>query len=418
MTNKANGNGQLGAAVDRRLRVALYSHDAMGVGHVRRNLLIAQLLGQSPHHATTLMICGVHEATAFCGGCGVDCLTIPSLEKVGDNNYRSRDLHLSKEDIITLREATLRSSLHAFRPDLLVVDKVPKGLEDELVDILPSLRAAGTRIVFGMREILDDPKCVKREWKTRRYEQFLQDNYDGIWIYGDPQMFDAATTYGLESLRDQIYYTGYFDQRERLQFTRQQEVRLRDDAITDMQTTLCMVGGGQDGVALAEAFSRARFPNGERGLLVTGPLMATDKVAQLELVARDRPDLTVVRSVPEADLLVQDVKRVVCMGGYNSLLSVVSFETPALIVPRILPRLEQSIRAELFRQNNLVDVLAPSSLSSAAITEWLAHPPTHARPQRHRIDLSGGRRVREFVSQMFPATTGNTPADTFRSLPA
>ena len=31
-------------APHRTVRVALYSHDAMGVGHVRRNLLIAQTL--------------------------------------------------------------------------------------------------------------------------------------------------------------------------------------------------------------------------------------------------------------------------------------------------------------------------------------------------------------------------------------
>ena len=31
-----------------KLRIALYSHDTMGIGHMRRNLLIAQTLARGP----------------------------------------------------------------------------------------------------------------------------------------------------------------------------------------------------------------------------------------------------------------------------------------------------------------------------------------------------------------------------------
>ena len=276
MTSRASTNGHPTRqdSPHRRLRVALYSHDAMGVGHVRRNLLIAQILGQPPHRATTLMICGVHEATAFCSGYGVDCLTIPSLEKVDNNAYRPRDLYLSKEDIISLRSETMRGSLQAFRPDLLVVDKVPKGLENELVNIVPALRARGTRVVFGMREVLDDASVVQRDWKQRGFPEFLQQHYDQIWVYGDPNIFDPVAAYALQTLSEKVRYTGYFDQRERLKFSAQQGSQPADAALATENTILCMVGGGQDGVAVAEAFAKSQFPPGMIGLLVTGPLMA------------------------------------------------------------------------------------------------------------------------------------------------
>ncbi len=402
MTTAANINGHI--RVDRqpqrRLRVALYSHDAMGVGHVRRNLLIAQCLNRAPHHANTLMICGVHEATAFCGGNGVDCLTIPSLEKVGHNDYQPRDFDLPKSDVVSIRTATLRGSLTAFQPDLVLVDKVPKGLEDELVELLPVLRRAGAQVVFGMREVLDDPAKIRNEWAMRGYEDFLNENYDQVWIYGDPNVFDPLEDYGLQSLRPMTTFTGYFDQRERLRYTTSDQGGA--NSLVDDNTVLCMVGGGQDGVALAEAFSRAKFADGQRGLLITGPLMNVASVARLKEVARQRSDLTVVRSVPEADFLVQHAARVICMGGYNSMMSVVSFERPALIVPRVAPRLEQSIRAELFRQHDLVDVLQPEQLNSASISAWLASPPVHAKPKRERIDLGACVKVRANVASMFP----------------
>lgn len=36
---------------------------------------------------------------------------------------------------------------------------------------------------------------------------------------------------------------------------------------------------------------------------------------------------------------------VVAMGGYNTFCEILSFDKPALIVPRVKPRLEQAIRA-------------------------------------------------------------------------
>jgi len=74
-------------------RIALYSHDTMGIGHMRRNLLIAQTLAHSPAPAAILLIAGAHELNAFGVPPGVDCLTLPSLRKEGNGNgsmFRSR----------------------------------------------------------------------------------------------------------------------------------------------------------------------------------------------------------------------------------------------------------------------------------------------------------------------------------------
>jgi len=56
----------------RTWRVALYSHDTMGLGHLRRNLLIARTLADSPWPMSILMIAGAREASAFALPPGVD----------------------------------------------------------------------------------------------------------------------------------------------------------------------------------------------------------------------------------------------------------------------------------------------------------------------------------------------------------
>ena len=46
------------------------------------------------------------------------------------------------------------------------------------------------------------------------------------------------------------------------------------------------------------------------------------------------------------------------MGGYNTFCEILSFDRPALIVPRTVPRREQLIRAEQASRLNLVQMLA------------------------------------------------------------
>ena len=47
-----------------RLRIALYSHDTQGLGHIRRNLLIARALGEPVRNPVVLLLSGIHETAA------------------------------------------------------------------------------------------------------------------------------------------------------------------------------------------------------------------------------------------------------------------------------------------------------------------------------------------------------------------
>src|SRR5829696_2043547 len=150
------------AAGTTRPRVALYSHDTMGIGHVRRNLLVAQALAVPPLSATVLLVAGAKEVNEFALPPGTDCLTLPSLRKTPDGHYESRALGLSLPDLIRLRARSLASALRAFRPDVLVVDKEPRGAVGELEPALRALRACGrTRCVLGLRDVLDDAATVR-----------------------------------------------------------------------------------------------------------------------------------------------------------------------------------------------------------------------------------------------------------------
>lgn len=57
--------------------------------------------------------------------------------------------------------------------------------------------------------------------------------------------------------------------------------------------------------------------------------------------------------------LIAGAKGVVAMGGYNTYCEILSFDKPALIVPRIQPREEQLIRARRAAEWGLIDMLLP-----------------------------------------------------------
>jgi predicted glycosyltransferase len=75
-------------------------------------------------------------------------------------------------------------------------------------------------------------------------------------------------------------------------------------------------------------------------------------------------------------------ERVITMGGYNTTCEILSFQKPALIIPRIKPRQEQWLRATCLQQLGLVDVLHPNQVNAQNLTTWLHSAPTnqHNKP--------------------------------------
>src|SRR5258706_2189826 len=147
----------------RRIRIALYSPGIVGLGHLRRNLLIAQVLAESELNSVNLMVTEAREASAFvnCMPPGLDCLTLPGLSKGVDCVCRPRYLDLPLKEVITLRGRTIRAALKEFEPDLLIVDNLPRGAYRELDPVLRHIKAVGhTKCVLGLRDVLYEPWSV------------------------------------------------------------------------------------------------------------------------------------------------------------------------------------------------------------------------------------------------------------------
>ncbi|MBD0336807.1 MAG: glycosyltransferase, partial [Cyanobacteria bacterium Co-bin13] len=293
-----------GAGVDfppsRRWRVALYSHDTMGLGHKRRNLLIAQTLGASAIATDVLLISGMRDASDLPTPTGVDCLTLPALCKRADGQYQSRRLEISLQDIIGLRSQVICTAIKAFRPDVLIVDNVPRGAVRELDPTLEYIKThLPTRCVLGLRDVLDAPAAVQRDWQRAAHIEAIRRYYDAVWIYGDPQVYDPRCEYGFApDLVAKMRPLGYLDQRARLTHASSQSKQALERLnLPEGKWVLCQVGGGQDGADLALAFAQARFPTDTFGIVLTGPFMPPAMQQRLSLYAAQNPQLRVLEYV-------------------------------------------------------------------------------------------------------------------------
>src|SRR5207247_1533702 len=93
------------------------------------------------------------------------------------------------------RSDILERTALAFRPDLLFVDKRAAGVDGELMATLRTIRrcALPTKIVVGIRDIIDEPEATRRSLRRARDLATIARYYDEVWLYGARSVCDAAT---------------------------------------------------------------------------------------------------------------------------------------------------------------------------------------------------------------------------------
>ena len=394
-------------------RIALYSHDTQGLGHVRRNTLLAAAVVAADPGARVLLLCGAREAAALPLPECTDLAVVPELAKDGLGGYSARASNCSLDHVVARRSAALERVLAAYAPDLLVVDKVSRGFGGELEPALRHVRRQhGTRTVLGLRDVLDDVDTTQQEWEQSRTEEAIETLYDQVWVYGDPALFDPAVEYGWsEAVRAKVRYTGYLATGRELLLpaatsgSTEESTAPTASRPLDDPYVLALLGGGQDGAAVADAFARATYPPGHMGVLVTGPYLPAPDLHRLRRVARRRGDLRINRFVSDVPSLARSSAATISMGGYNSVCELLAARRPALVVPRTAPRREQAVRAERFEMHGLLDVLSLEDLGPDPVTRWLAD--ALVRPDRPPppIDLHGLGTVPAMVAELLGADT-------------
>jgi predicted glycosyltransferase len=344
-------------------RFVFYSHDGVGLGHLRRNLAIAAALTEAEPNASVLLATGCDELGAHGLAPNVDVLVLPGLRKVGNGRYSARRLPMSGHEVRALRSAQLEAAIRSFQPDVVLVDKHPVGVRGELRPALEALRETGGRVVLGLRDILDDAASVAEEWSASGVIEEMEHYVDRVLIYGDPRVHDLVEEYALPaSLAALSRYCGYVVNAEPARAQAVDALPAFATRLGRRPTVLATAGGGEDGWRMLAGFVRAARDAAWDAVVVCGPQLSAAR--RHELRARSL-EWGVEFHVNEPDVgsWFSHVDALVCMGGYNTLCEATSRGTPTLCVPRVRPRREQLIRARAFARLGLLRVADPDVLT-------------------------------------------------------
>lgn len=393
-------------STDHAPRIVLYSHDTLGFGHLRRNIMLADRLRAMPERPDILLIAGMREAGSFNLPEGIDLITLPAYAKQSDGNYAARHLGLGLEALTRLRAATIMATVSAFRPHLFIVDNVPRGAQNELDPTLQMLRRdRHTHVVLGLRDVIDRRDKVRAQWVRQRNFSAVNEWFDEVWIYGAQDFYDLIHEYDMGAMfQSKARFTGYLQRSRAVNPAVSAQIRdqlLKDDTRPYM---LAMVGGGRDGLTLCKSFAQSRLPQGTRGILVTGSQMSPHDAQVVADLSRENRDLTVVEFLSETIALIEGAEKVIGMGGYNTVCEMLSMSKDALIVPRARPRAEQLIRAERLAELGLLDMMHPDEISPKGLAAWMAGP-RRARNHPGPIDMTGLDHVAQYATEALSAGT-------------
>lgn len=378
-------------------RLLIYSHDSFGLGHLRRCRTLAHALVDTYKGLSVLIMTGSPIIGRFDFKARVDFVRIPGVIKLHNGDYTSLGLHIDLADTLALRESIILHTAKVFNPDIFLVDKEPGGLKGEVLSTLEYLKGTSTQCVLGLRDVMDAPDLLEKEWEQKQVLPTLENLYNEIWVYGPQAMGDPLEGLAIEqSVKDKTQYTGYL--------RRQLPENTDKDTINFPEKPYILVtpGGGGDGVEMVDWVMRAyeQTPQPMPALFVLGPFMASTERNQFLLRAEALDQVEAITFSQHLEHLMASASAVVAMGGYNTFCEILSFDRPALILPRSQPRQEQIIRARKAESLGLLSMLdLASERSTESMVEALQRLVEQALPSNQSPEclLQG----LDFVAQRF-----------------
>ncbi len=393
------------------LRVLLYSHDTLGLGHIQRCLKISRSLRAIYPELSILLVTGSPQVHRFQIPPAVDYIKLPAVRKVGRERYESRFPGASFEQTLKLRTNLILETVKGYAPHLLLVDHSPHGMQGEIMPSLEWLKKSNgaCRIILGMRDIIDDPQTVIELWKRQGTYDVLRYFYDRIFLYGSPSVFDSITSYEFPpDIKSKSQYCGYITDCDAKDNLSGPPGRPGDGG---KKFVVLTVGGGDGwGEDLISSFleiiqeHKTSIPF--ESLILTGPFLKEDHWNRFKSAARDLP-VKILKFVRHTGPFLARSDLVISTGGYNTITDILSYARKALVIPRIKYRKEQFLRAERMSNLGLVTLMHPDDVSARhlydCVSDLLASDDDTLVEARARnlIPLDGGRRLAEQLGDIF-----------------
>jgi predicted glycosyltransferase len=373
------------------VRLVVFCNEMMGLGHLRRGLVVASSLVSSHEDSTALVVTGSHALSAIQVPAAVDVIKLPTAAVDAQSAWLASAIRpparlaLAASDIQELRAQLSLTAVRSFRPDVVLVDYSPVGRDGDLIPALEWLRAENEcTTALGLWEVSD--RHDQSQWTPERIAA-VRGLYDLVIIYGEPSPDDVRVGL-LRAAGIPVETTGVIGAPP--------AARAAEDL--GVGYLLVTAGGGADGYPLLDtalAAMRER-PLPVPAVLVAGPLMSREQFAELTRAAKGL-DAQVHRVRTDMDAVIAGARAIVSMAGYNTVAEVLGSGKPALLVPRAFPRDEQLRRARRWAVTGRLDLLEPDGLTPSRLRSALDR--LFEQPPNQPEELTGADDIVRLLSE-------------------
>lgn len=388
-------------------KLLVYSHDTFGLGNIRRMLCICEHLLTALPDLSILLVSGSPMVQSFRLPARLDYIKLPCLRRTGEGDYAVRAMGTSLDETVKLRSDLLQATVANFQPHLLLVDKKPYGVENELQDTLQYLHTflPDTRNVLLLRDILDSAEPTMKIWHKHGYHEAIRSFYDQVLVVGSRDIFDPCEIYQFPpSVTEKVRFCGYIRRQPGL---KSRDVLRRELQLQGERLILVTPGGGEDGYHLLATYiaGLAQLPVGHNthSLIVHGPEMPPAQRAMLSQAAATYPHVRLSEFTNDMMSYIDAADVVVAMAGYNTMCEVLSLRKRAIVVPRVKPVTEQWIRAERMARRGLLQTIHPAALTPERLMHTVMEaldPANKTQRTPPQVDLNALPRIAEYLSAL------------------
>jgi len=363
-------------------RVLFHVQHLLGVGHLKRAALVARACAEANL-----------EVTLVSGGAALSHLDLGGARLHQLPPARSADesfSHLVDEDGEAVDDAwrerrrdALLGVLAACRPHVVVIESFPFGRRLLRFELIPLLEAASglrprPRVVSSLRDILV-PK--RKPGRNEEIAGLVERWFDHVLVHGDPALVPLERTYPLAGrLAGRIVYSGYV-----VEPAPNLPAGARGDEV------VVSAGGSATGARLLSCALETRALTSLAGApwrLLVGDTIAPEVRRRLR---EEAPAGVVVEPArPDFPELVARCALSISQAGYNTAMTLLATGARAVVVPFAQAgESEQTLRAEILRDRGVLEMVAESELTPAALAaaiETAVAAPDRPTPD---IDMEG-----------------------------